>query len=69
MGSVGAYMGGGEKVWGGSSGSEEKGKGGARVYIYIHIPGYIYIYIHTHTYIMYVIIRKEKCTRCDILKT
>ncbi len=38
-------------------------------YIYIYIYLGIYIYIHTHTYIMYVIIRKEKCTRCDILKT
>ncbi len=46
MGSVGAYMGGGEKVWGGSSGSEENGKGGARVYIYIDI--YLGIYIYTH---------------------
>ena len=73
-------MGGGEKVWGGSSGSEEKGKGGARVYVYmcIYMCVFICIYICIYIYkyvcvcvcvcIMYAIIGNEKYTRCNILK-
>jgi hypothetical protein len=50
-------MGGGEKVWGGSSGSEEKG-------IYI----YKYVCVCVCVCIMYAIIGNEKYTRCNILK-